>query len=73
MRRRPRLNREVILPTQSRCDLTQNLQAKIGRTGDQHPMFLAHPAAVEPTNNGNERKPAPAVIQQKMTNGYRGM
>ncbi|POR40014.1 IS66 family transposase, partial [Methylobacterium sp. V23] len=28
---------------------------------------------VEPTNNGSERLLRPAVIQRKMTNGYRAM
>jgi transposase len=36
-------------------------------------VFLAHPGSVEPTNNGSERLLRPAVIQRKMTNGYRAM
>ena len=36
-------------------------------------MFLAHPGAVEPTNNGSERLLRPSVIQRKVTNGYRAM
>ncbi|GJD46687.1 IS66 family transposase ISMno4 [Methylobacterium cerastii] len=36
-------------------------------------VFLDHPGAVEPTNNGSERLLRPAVVQRKMTNGYRAM
>ena len=63
----------AILAAPSRCDLTRDLQAKIGRARDQLLVFLAHPGRVEPTNNGSERLLRPAVIQQKMTNGYRAM
>ena len=35
--------------------------------------FLAHPDAVEATNNGSERLLRPPVVQQKVTNGYRAM
>ncbi|WP_419829823.1 IS66 family transposase [Methylobacterium sp.] len=63
----------TILATQSGCDLTRALQAKIGRARDQLLVFLAHPGAVEPTNNGSERLLRPSVIQRKMTNGYRAM
>ncbi|MBW4980843.1 transposase, partial [Marinobacter adhaerens] len=34
---------------------------------------LAYPGAVEPTNNGSERLLRPAVVQRKVTNGYRAM
>ena len=47
---------EAILATPSRCDLTRDLQAKIGRARDQLLVFLVHPDAVEPTNNGSERR-----------------
>ena len=63
----------AILATPSRCDLTQALQAKIGRARDQLLVFLAHPGAVEPTNNGSERLLRPAVVQRKVTNGDRAM
>jgi transposase len=63
----------AILATPSRCDLTRDLQAKIGRARDQLLVFLAHPGAVEPTNNGSERLLRPAVVQRKVTNGYRAM
>ena len=73
--KRRTLDRQLgaILATPSRCDLTRDLQAKIGRARDQLLVFLAHPGAVEPTNNGSERLLRPAVIQRKITNGYRAM
>lgn len=73
--KRRSLDRQLgtILATQSGCDLTRALQAKIGRARDQLLVFLAHPGAVEPTNNGSERLLRPSVIQRKMTNGYRAM
>jgi transposase len=36
-------------------------------------VLLAHPGAVEPTNNGSERLLRPSVVQRKVTNGYRAM
>ena len=64
---------EAILATPSGCDLTRSLQAKIGRARDQLLVFLAHPGAVEPTNNGSERLLRPFVVQRKVTNGYRAI
>ena len=73
--KRRSLDRQLgaILATPSGCDLTRALQAKIRRARDQLLVFLAHPGSVEPTNNGSERLLRPAVIQRKMTNGYRAM
>lgn len=73
--KRRTLDRQLgaILATSSRCDLTRDLQAKIGRARDQLLVFLAHPGAVEPTNNGSERLLRPAVVLRKVTNGYRAM
>ena len=34
---------------------------------------MAHPGLVEPINNACERALRPAVIQRKVTNGYRAM
>src|SRR5215217_981155 len=62
-----------ILATTSSCDLTRALQAKIGRAGDQLLTFLDHPGLVEATNNACERALRPAVVQRKVTNGYRAM
>ena len=71
--KRRSLDRQLgaILATPSRCDLTRDLQAKIGRARHQLLVFLAHPGAVEPTNNGSERLLRPSVVQRKVTNGYR--
>lgn len=73
--KRRSLDRQLgtILATSSRCNLTRDLQAKIGRARDQLLVFLAHPGAVELTNNGSERLLRPAVVQRKVTNGYRAM
>ena len=60
-----------ILAAASSCDLTRALQAKIGRARDQLLTFLDHPGLVEATNNACERALRPAVIQRKVTNGYR--
>ena len=63
----------AILATPSACNLTRELQAKIGRARDQLLVFLDHPGRVEATNNACERALRPAVIQRKVTNGYRAM
>jgi transposase len=62
-----------ILAAPSRCDLTCALQAKIGRARDQLLVFLAHPGQVAVTTNACERALRPAVVQRKVTNGYRAM
>jgi transposase len=62
-----------ILTTASSCDLTRTLQAKISRARDQLLTFLDHPGLVEVTNNACERALRPAVVQRKVTNGYRAM
>ncbi len=73
--KRRSLDRQLgaILATPSRCDLTRDLQAKISRARDQLLVFLDYPGQVEPTNNGSERLLRPAVVQRKVTNGYRAM
>ncbi len=62
-----------ILAAASSCDLTRALQAKISRAREQLLTFLDHPGRVEVTNNACERALRPAVIQRKVTNGYRAM
>jgi transposase len=62
-----------ILAAPSSCDLTQALQAKISRAREQLLTFLDHPGHVAPTNNACERALRPAVVQRKVTNGYRAM
>jgi transposase len=62
-----------ILATASSCDLTRALQGKISRAREQLLTFLDHPGLVEATNNACERALRPAVVQRKITNGYRAM
>ena len=62
-----------ILAAASACDLTRTLQAKISRARGQLLTFLDHPGLVQATNNGCERALRPAVVQRKVTNGYRAM
>ena len=62
-----------ILATTSTCDLTRALQGKVGRARDQLLTFMAHPGELEVTNNACERALRPAVIQRKVTNGYRAV
>jgi transposase len=63
----------VILATPIRCDLTRDLQAEISRARDPLLVFLAFLGKIEPTNNGSEQLLRPAVVQRKVTNGYRAM
>ncbi|CAO4152975.1 hypothetical protein GPNCGGLF_LOCUS4034 [Methylorubrum aminovorans] len=71
--KRLNLDRQLgaILATPSGCAATRELQAKIGRARDQLLDFLDHPGRVAVTNNGCERALRPAVVQRKVTNGYR--
>jgi transposase len=62
-----------ILAATSSCDDTRALQAKISRAHDQLLTFLDHLGLVEVTNNACERALRPAVVQRKITNGYRAM
>ena len=64
---------ETLLAAPTRCDLAQQLQAKIGRARDQLLTFCDYPGEVDVTNNTSERKLRPCVIQRKVTNGYRAM
>jgi transposase len=63
----------AILEAPTRCDLARDLQRKFRRARDQLLTFVAFPGAVEVTNNACERALRPAVIQRKVTNGYRAM
>lgn len=62
-----------ILEAPTRCDLAHDLQRKFRRAHDQLLTFVEFPGAVEVTNNACERALRPAVIQRKVTNGYRAM
>ena len=64
---------DAILAAPSRCELTRALQAKLRRARDQLLTFVDWPDQVGVTNNACERALRPAVIQRKVTNGYRAM
>jgi transposase len=66
-----RLNAILAAPTA--CDLAGALQAKLRRARDQLLTSAAWGGQVEATNNACERHLRPAVIQRKVTNGYRAM
>ena len=62
-----------ILAASTSCDLARDIQNKFRRARDQLLTFVHWPGLVEPTNNACERALRPAVIQRKVTNGYRAM
>jgi len=62
-----------ILSAAPACDLARALRAKFERARDQLLTFADWKGLVEPHNNGCERGLRPAVIQRKVTNGYRAM
>ena len=64
---------EAILAAPTSCDLARDLQSKVRRARDQLLTFAQWPGLVEATNNACERALRPAVIQRKVTNGYRAM
>src|SRR5919202_3057286 len=63
----------AILTAPTRWDLARDLQSKVRRACDQLLTFVAFPGAVEVTNNACERALRPAVVQRKVTNGYRAL
>jgi transposase len=69
------LERQIddILMASPSCSIARELLGKIARARDQLLVFCLFPGEVEPTNNGSERALRPAVIQRKVTNGYRVM
>jgi transposase len=64
---------EAILAAPTSCDLARDLQSKVRRARDQLLTFAQWPGLVEATNNACERALRPAVVQRKVTNGYRAM
>ena len=68
------LERQIddILTASTSCSIARELIGKIARARDQLLVFDS-PAKSGPTNNGSERALGPAVIQRKVTNGYRAM
>ena len=63
----------AILAAPTTCELARALQAKLRRARDQLLTFADWPGRVAATNNACERDLRPAVIQRKVTNGYRAM
>src|SRR5918994_1427045 len=64
---------DAILATPTSCDLARDIQSKVRRARDQLLTFAHWPGLVDATNNACERALRPAVIQRKVTNGYRAM
>jgi transposase len=62
-----------ILDTPTSCELAMAVQNKFRRAKDQLLTFALWPGRVEATNNACERALRPAVVQRKVTNGYRAM
>ncbi len=62
-----------ILAVSTACEFARNVQHKFRRARDQLLTFALWPGMVESTNNACERALRPAVIQRKVTNGYRAM
>jgi transposase len=62
-----------ILAAPTACDLARDIQNKFRRARDQLLTFTAFPGDVDITNNACERDLRPAVVQRKVTNGYRAM
>ncbi len=62
-----------ILTSGTGCEIAATLQAKLARASPRLLTFLDYPSQVEVTNNACERALRPAVIQRKVTNGFRSM
>src|SRR5215210_7000262 len=74
-RKRRALERSLddILAAPTSCDLARDLQNKVRRARHQLLTFAHWPGLVDATNNACERALRPAVIQRKVTNGYRAL
>jgi transposase len=64
---------DAILAAPTACALARDLQNKFRRARDQLLTFVHWPGLVDATNNACERALRPAVIQRKVTNGYRAL
>jgi transposase len=60
-----------IVRTATDCEETDAVLRKIANARDQLFTFVEAPDLVEPTNNACERALRPAVINRKVTNGFR--
>lgn len=61
------------LASNPQCEIAETIRAKLARAGPRLLTFLDFPGEVDITNNGRERALRPAVIQRKVTNGFRSM
>jgi transposase len=67
-----------ILATRPTCEIVETVRAKMARASPRLLTFLDHPGPhhrgeIKITNNACERALRPAVIQRKLTNGFRSM
>jgi transposase len=62
-----------ILAARPTCEIAETIRAKLARASPRLLTFADFPGEVEVTNNGCERALRPAVIQRKVTNGFRSM
>jgi transposase len=62
-----------ILATTTTCPAAREIQTSFRRARDQLMTFCDYKGEVDVTNNACERALRPAVIQRKVTNGYRSM
>jgi transposase len=62
-----------ILQSTCACPIAEKMRGKLARASPKLLTFLDFPGQVEVTNNGCERSLRPAVIQRKVTNGFRSM
>ena len=72
-RRQLRNELNDVLAARPSCETAETIRAKMARASPRLLTFLDHPGEVEVTNNGCERALRPAVIQRKVTNGFRSM
>lgn len=62
-----------ILAATPDCEIAQTISAKMARASPRLLTFLDYPGEIDVTNNACERALRPAVIQRKVTNGFRSM
>lgn len=62
-----------LVKTPCACPVAEELRGKMTRASPKLLTFLDFPGQVDVTNNACERALRPAVIQRKMTNGFRSM
>lgn len=62
-----------ILASSPKCEIAETVRAKLARASPRLLTFVDYPGEVEVTNNACERALRPAVIQRKVTNGFRSM